>query len=223
MTTIEQLKAQIQAMLAQLRLLGVDIDNGIDRHGYISDDLFEKENRQIEEYLSDFTQRSSTLITIASLLMILPFFDNEKTTSYFLIWIFPILVVAIGAYILSAKRLNFLPSVRKEMNFPPLTSEQINKIVKENYFNVLKFHRFTNIALITFFIIFISSFYLIFFIGFPEIKISILILILAVLVGILRDISLRKIENIKEMRGFLAAGAAPPEKFMFKENNVEKP
>src|SRR5436190_23561445 len=98
-------------------------------------DYFEKENTQIEKYLSDFTNREGVMVTVAGLLSLLPSIDSAGTQIYFLKWIFPFLLVAIATYICSSKRVNVISSMNANIN-----SFQINSMLKIRYVNALRFH-----------------------------------------------------------------------------------
>ncbi|RJR13005.1 hypothetical protein C4585_02725 [Candidatus Parcubacteria bacterium] len=174
--TIEELQKEVQLLLSQISTLSGWYPSNAD--------MFEKENQRIERYLSDLTQRQGVLLTVAGLLSLFPVFEIAGTLSYFLIWVVPFLVLAIVTYILSSKRINII----SKLNTPvlPPDSRMVNEFLKHHYYSVLKFHKITDAALVTFFVSFIASFYMFIFVGFPELRFSIFLMIVSILLGYLR-------------------------------------
>lgn len=199
---MQELQAEIYALVAQLEDLTGNSGS------------FEKENSKLEAYLSDFTTRQGVLLTIAGLLTLLPFFDDRVMMTHFLIWVAPFLLVSIFSYTCSAKRINILPSIRRAAGVEPLSHERINHLLKLNYFSTLKFHRLTNFSIIVFFVSFVFSYYILFFAGLMSVAISIQVLLLALLIGGLRDYYSSKLDTSpaqREQAGVMAVGAIPDE------------
>ena len=202
MTTIEELQAQINSLLPQLASLEKS-DSNINT-------LYSKENDRIERYLSDLTNRQGLLLTISSLFSFLPILDNSNMMSYFLIWIYPFLIIAILMYILSAKRINFVSKVGERLF---TSEEEINELVKKNYFRVIKFHRLTDSVLIIFFSSFVINYYFLVFFGVPIIQKSVLILLLVILLGILRYSYISRVEGKKKYKDAIPTGNMPQDAF----------
>lgn len=206
MVTINELQAEINALMAQL---------GVLQGGDPTPTPFvvEEENSQIERYLSEFTQREGVLLTIATLLTLLPLFDDKGVVAYFLIWVIPFLVISIFFYVCSTKRINFLPSLRIKAGLPTMAPWEINELLVKTYLRARKFHHLTDSILVTFFISFILNYYFYFFTGIPTLKNSIFILITAIIVGFIRFkfISTMKTDNPTHDPGTLAVGVAPPD------------
>ncbi len=152
MSTAEELDAQIKALMAEIAMLqgGPGILSNSEIENY------KEENLRIERYLSDFTARQGLLLTIAGLLTILPFSNNNEI-KYFLIWSMPFLILSIISYILSTKRINFISLEYST----PLNQFEVNEKLKRVYFQSLKYFRFTDCFLVIYFTSFILNFYLI--------------------------------------------------------------
>lgn len=197
METIEELLAQIDSLQSQLQ--NVSSFNPIN---------FEKENDRIEKYLSDFTSRDGILLTIASLLFILPIVEGNEVSSYFLIWAYPFFIFGIVSYIFSAKRINVISQINKDLHL-----SEINKILKENYFRVAKFHNLTDVFLVSFYTSFLFNYYFLSFIGLPKIETSILIAMLSILSSIFRYLYISKIKKIDNIEGIelMPTGAVSPD------------
>lgn len=205
MATLEELKAEIRALLIQLETIS-------------GESLFpnnsSSENERIERYLSEFTQREGLLLTIASLFTLLPFVEDGRSVQYFLVWVIPILIFAIVMYMLSTKRINFLSKSDRSIDH-----QSLNNLLKQRYYSSLKYHRLTDASSVSYFFAFIANYYLYSFISLPSILISVQILVVAILIGILRYRLVNKVtidehENEKITLGgvnTLAVGSAPPE------------
>lgn len=179
----QKLQEDIDALLTQLQELSAN------------DQLppgptaLEQENNRIEKYLSEFTNREGVLLTIASLLSLLPLTNEHVIVPYFLLWVFPFLFTAIISYILSAKRINFVSPLQGKHYSLRGNSAKANISLKSIYYHSLRFHRLTDAAIASFFTAFISSYYFITFNDMPSFVESIIITSLASLAGIMRYLS----------------------------------
>lgn len=204
MATTDDLLAQIATLETQLKSL--QGDEGYSRNFSGLD--FTGENNRIEKYLSDFTSREGVLLTIASLLSVLPIIDDKKILLYFLIWICPFLILGIITYIFSAKRINITSQPNKI--FPLF---EANKILKENYSKVAKLHNLTDVLLVSFFASFLFNYYFISFIDLPGTLTPILIAILATLCGIFRYLYILRVDKFDKFSGLeiMGVGAVSPD------------
>ncbi len=108
--------------------------------------LSEEENSRIEKYLSDFTARQGVLLTIAGLLLaLLP--SSDENLRHLLLWSVPFLLIAIGFYIMSVKRVHFVALNNIHIGTP----EDINPLLREIYFTSTKYHKWVDIFLVIFF------------------------------------------------------------------------
>ncbi len=175
MSTAGELQAEIAALMCQIAFLGgpnLLINNEVEN--------YKEENLRIEKYLSDFTARQGILLTIAGLFTLLPF-TNPIQINYFLIWAVPFLLLAIIFYMFSTKRMAFIWT----QNIP-LRHEEINKIMKDVFFNSMFYFKITDALLTMFFVSFVVNYYLVSFLNNVEFYFSILVLGSSVLIGVLR-------------------------------------
>ncbi len=210
-TTVEGLQKQIHALLSEIGSLSAQLGAPA-AFGYRQNsgvDIFEKENERIEKYLSEFTHREGVLLTIAGLLSLFPLFDAESVLPNFLTWTTPFLLLAITTYICSSKRFNVVSKMDKSFESEPLDSRLVNRALKQRYFSVMKFHRITDAALVSFFVSFIVGYYSIVFVGMPNLTTSILITILAISLGGSRYYYASNLKD-SSTPGILAVGAPVP-------------
>jgi len=209
--TVEGLQRQIGTLLSEIESLsaqlGVPTAFGYGQNNGV--DIFEKENERIERYLSEFTHREGVLLTIAGLLSLFPLFDVESLLPYFLIWTTPFLVLAITTYVCSSKRFNIVSRLDKNLESEPLDLRLVNRLLKQRYFSVMKFHKITDAALVSFFVSFIAGYYLIVFVEMPDLIISFLTTILAIILGGARYYYASKLKD-PSMPDILAVGVPVP-------------
>lgn len=135
MNTIHELQQEIQNLLRQIESLSGGSPVSSER---------------IERYLSEFTQRTNTLLTIAALMSGLAVVEPIYLRT-FLITSFPLFVSALFFYLLSARRVNFLSSNR-------IYNQE--KLLRKSYIHARKWSIFTDLALTGFFLTFIVNIYL---------------------------------------------------------------
>jgi len=199
---IEELQREVQMLLAQISAL-----SGWNPAGT---DVFEKENERIEKYLSEFTQRQGVLLTVAGLLSIFSILDTQNMLQHFLLWVIPFLLLAIATYILSSKRIHIVSTSVDALASQPPDSREVNKLLRQHFYSVLKFHKLTDAMLVIFFTAFIFSYYTFVFVGPPELWTSILVAVIALLLGVLRYFYDGKIGN-DSLPSYAAVGAPGPE------------
>lgn len=210
MKTVSDLEERIEELLSQIAILLEQSQTG--PRSYF--DSLEKENSQIEKYLSEFTQREGTMLTIAGLFALLPFTSTVDTTAHFLTWVMPFLLLAITAYICAAKRINIIQSE----NYAPLSVIDINTLLKRRYFNALNFHSLTDFFLITFFVSFVLNFYTYLFYALPRLELSILFVVVALFIAFIRHHLFTKVQQINNngvigMGGGIGTGGPSAEDF----------
>ncbi len=160
MNTAQDLQEQINALLYQIAVLSGDSE------------VYDSE--RVEKYLSEFTQRISVLLTIAALMSAVAT-TVEGYMHMFLIAVFPLFLMAIFFYLLSARRINVLSS---------LWTAETNSLVKNSYISVRKWFILTDLALTAFFAAFTISLYR-FTLGFSlEVGTIVLLYVLVVLISI---------------------------------------
>lgn len=196
MTTIHELQQQIQALLRQLE--------SISSEGTVS-------SEKIERYLSEFTQRTNTLLTVAALMSGLALIDTTYL-KLFLVTSFPLFVLALFFYLLSTRRLNLLSLT--------LTSYQ-EQLLKRSYIDARKWYLATDLFLTSFFVAFTIHIY---FFAFDlevlprDIFFS---YVTALLVGGMRHFYIRAVIPVfntnnatpEEMSNAFATGAPPDEMY----------
>ncbi|MEZ4103838.1 MAG: hypothetical protein R3B60_00970 [Candidatus Paceibacterota bacterium] len=188
----EELMIKINKLQHEVGVLSLNaLGELIDDNDSVS---YAEENIRIERYLSDFTLRQGVLITIAGLFTLMPIVKDEAV-KYFLIWVFPFLLGAIVTYTLSTKRINFI----SKNTTISLDKMEVNRILKENYYKSVFFHKITDILIVIFFITFITNYYFIIFIGIPHLIVSILLLSVSFFVGFIRYWFISDNENNNEL------------------------
>lgn len=207
MTTSEDLQAEINSILETIKNLQFQLAS-TEGSGSYDPSFLKEENSQIQTYLTDFITKEGVLLTIASLFSFLSFSNDKIILSNFLIWTLPILIFAIVCYFLSTKRFNILQSIRRNLNLKLLSDKEINDILKKTYFNTLKYHTLTDLALVSYFVSFILNYYFYFYFGVINIKISISILIISILFGVWRYLNVKDKSDIK---GLVATGGPSKE------------
>ncbi len=154
MASEEDLKLQIETLIKQINELGCGID-----YPKTKEIMLEEENKQIEKYLTDLTQREGVLITIASIFTLFPVFDtNHSMSDGFLLWTAPFLFIGIVTYLLSSKRIHVIPSLAVGGRL--VTAEETNVVLKKAYFKVLKWHDMTDISFVAFITSFVLNYYI---------------------------------------------------------------
>ena len=197
MATVPELQSMILSLYAQLKALEEGTPIPFNDSASI---VIDKDNERIEKYLSEISNRQAILLTIASLFTTLGY--SESNLGYFLIWVFPFLILAIFLYILSAKRVNVLQGWRVNKGQMPLSPLEINDLLTENYMNVLRYHFWTDGAIISYFSSFILSYYLTYFHKI-DIIISICVFVFSLMCGIARYFY---VTQIPKGDGILAIG-----------------
>lgn len=211
MATEQELQAQIDAIMATITTLQEQLEG---THSFNSSyfQYYQEENDRMERYLTEFSTREGILLTIAGLFTLLPLTSPEKI-EYFLVWSTPLLFSAIACYILSSKRIHFI-SKNEVRNSSPI---KVNEILKKKYYESLFFHRLTDILIVAFFTSFAVNYYVITFMADITILSSVLILIVALTVGVLRFISIGF--SHKEIVPHEATGAGPEGSFEYSDND----
>lgn len=217
MTTVDDLQAQINSLLATINSLNEQLSEG---SRYIEDPtLLKEENIQIQKHLADFTTKEGILLTIASLFSFLSF-SNDNTSIYFPIFTLSFLIFAIVSYILSSKRFHIIQSIRATSNLKILSPKEINNILKKSYFRTLKYHSTADALVVSYFISFTLNYYLSFYCGPVDLKTSIFVWLASALCGVLRYISVR---SKKEIEGVVATGGPGPSDGLIAFGGVVEP
>lgn len=200
MATSEELKSQINSLLMEINLLSNQL--GGDFVHIETSTLLKEENTQIQTHLTDFTTKEGVLLTIASLFSFLSFSD-DNISAYFPIFTLSFLILAIIFYTLSSKRFHIIQSVRIDSDLNLLTPKEINDILKQSYFRTLKYHSITDALIVAYFISFTFNYYFNFYFRLPDLKVSIIIWVAAILCGIWRYLN---VKNKTDVEGVVGTG-----------------
>ncbi|OHA41136.1 MAG: hypothetical protein A3J31_00210 [Candidatus Taylorbacteria bacterium RIFCSPLOWO2_02_FULL_48_16] len=151
----------------------------------------------IRETLSDFTQRTALLMTIAGLLAFLPPFVGFGTDylRHFLIWTFPFLILSLICFYFSSPRINALikqfptavENSPEELLILKSQSIALGHIWARSiklYDSVLEWYRFTSAFVYLYITSLIVNFYLFVFIGKPDLCASLLLFFSLLVLGI---------------------------------------
>lgn len=154
--------------------------------------FFMIELEKIERYFSDFTNRNGVLLTIAGLLSFLPPLGpvNSEHLPYFLLWTFPLLIIAIVAYFPASRRIH---PIIKGMPFASkgsgLELEILENQIKyfdlvwrktvEIYDSVLFWNGLMQSFIYAYIFSMVSNFYIFTFYGKPSLCISIILFIVS--------------------------------------------
>jgi hypothetical protein len=162
--------------------------------GMITD--VEGEHGRLNTTLSDFTQRSSALMTVSGLLAFLPSLIDIHAAylQYFLIWTFPFLIIAIICFYPSSIRISAfstqMPTASAgsalELIFLKARVVALQDIWRMNlkhYNKVLEWYRITTAFIYIYIFSFTINFYLFTFLGEPNLCISIIILLSVLVLG----------------------------------------
>lgn len=141
-----QVDDQIQELLQQIAALDNQIKSvlGIPNSETLA---------RIERYMSDFTQRIGILLAVAGLLSGFVLV-NDLFLRHFLISSFPLLLLSIIFYLLSARRINVLDENRLH---------DFNTILLNSYHAARRWHILADVSLTTFFVSFTWNIYTITF------------------------------------------------------------
>lgn len=151
----------------------------------------------INEVLSDFTQRTALLMTIAGLLVFLPTIV-ELGSDYihnFLIWTFPFLILSLICFYLASPRINAIakqipmavPGTPEELIVLKAMFTALEYIWIRNiklYDTVLEWYRFTSAFIYLYIASIVVNLYLFVFIGKPDICSSVLLFFSLLVLGI---------------------------------------
>lgn len=210
-STSDNLQSQIDALFEEVQSLSSQLGFSNPSIGHrFKSDIFEGENDRIEKYLSDFTHREGVLLTVAGLFSLLPLVDAEQVLPYFLAWVVPFLLVAIFTYVCSSKRINVVSRADSSHEPEPLNSKLLNDLLKKQYFSSMRFHKITDVALVSFFTSFVTNYYLIVFIGLPNLPTSISLILLSILVGYARYYYVSKLKGAEVSEPFILGGIGVP-------------
>lgn len=175
MATEQELEKMINDLYSQINLLQLGQNHAVQKS------VSEEENTRIEKYLSDFTTRQGVLLTVAGLLLVLlP--NSDIVVKHLLLWSVPFLLLAVGFYIMSAKRVHFVALNNAHVGTP----EDMNPLLREIYFASTKYHKWADIFLVIFFSSFTLQLYNQVFHIVESQSFTLIITTVAVLIGCLR-------------------------------------
>jgi hypothetical protein len=156
---INQLKAQIYSLLAQLPDSN-QVDNTVERN-FVNE--MEYEINRMSIFLQDLSQRSGVIMTIASLVSLVPWaiIDNQLIFfKYYVIWILPFLIIAIFFYTMSSLHSHIY---RIKFNNTTREKEDLNlkiwKVMRNNYQTSLMWYKMSNISTQLFLFNYFLNFY----------------------------------------------------------------
>lgn len=151
----------------------------------------------IHEMLSDFTQRTALLMTIAGLLAFLPSTAGfgADYLKHFLIWTFPFLISSLICFYFSSPRINALvkqfPTASEgspeELLVLKSQSTALGHIWARSiklYDSVLEWYRFTSAFIYLYIASLVVNLYLFVFIGKPDLCVSLLLLFSLLVLGV---------------------------------------
>ncbi|MCX6786229.1 MAG: hypothetical protein NTU85_00140 [Candidatus Kaiserbacteria bacterium] len=152
---------------------------------------------RIEKELSDFTQRTALLMTIAGLLAFLPSVIGlgPDYLSHFLVWTFPFLLLSLACFYFSSPRISALATqiptaasgTPEELIILKAQSNALEDIWKRSlslYNHVLEWYRFTSASIYMYITSFAANLYMFVFIGEPNVCSSVLLLFSLFVLGI---------------------------------------
>ncbi|HOI97735.1 MAG TPA: hypothetical protein PLA19_04505 [Candidatus Pacearchaeota archaeon] len=156
---INQLKAQIYSLLAQLPDSN-QVDNTVERN-FVNE--MEYEINRMSIFLQDLSQRSGVIMTVASLVSLVPWaiIDNQLIFfKYYVIWILPFLIIAIFFYTMSSLHSHIY---RIKFNNTTREKEDLNlkiwKVMRNNYQTSLMWYKMSNISTQLFLFNYFLNFY----------------------------------------------------------------
>lgn len=156
---INQLKAQIYSLLAQLPDPN-QVDNTVERN-FVNE--MEYEINRMSIFLQDLSQRSGVIMTVASLVSLVPWaiIDNQLIFfKYYVIWILPFLIIAIFFYTMSSLHSHIY---RIKFNNTTREKEDLNlkiwKVMRNNYQTSLMWYKMSNISTQLFLFNYFLNFY----------------------------------------------------------------
>lgn len=152
--------------------------------------------QRFEAYLSDLTQQSTALLTVAGLFTLLPSLNNPESIKYFLIWVFPFIFFSIFCFLISSSRAKSY--VHDGLIAPEGTEDELVmmklevkaiRIVYSKMFEVymksLNWYRIMTIFLRIYFLSFIVTYYQLYFFQLFDFRDSIIVISLLSLISIL--------------------------------------
>jgi hypothetical protein len=161
---INQLKAQIYSLLGQLP--NTDSFNA-PKINVINEIKYEI--GRMESFLRDLSQRGGTLMALSGIISLMPYtflLDSSLFIRYYVFWIFPFLILAILAFVLSSFRKYTYQNLLKPNGTTNDDQEELirmRQIWQETYNNYresLVWHRISNIATQMFLFDYFLNFYI---------------------------------------------------------------
>lgn len=152
--------------------------------------LLNEEIEKIDFYLSNYTDRTSSLFTIAGLLSFLPpiVINNNIYIFYFLEYTLPFLLVALISYIPASFRIQSIIKLAEISSKPDELIDSTVNVIRlecvwkksvENYDRVLKWSRFVHGLIYAYVISLVLNFYTFVFFGKPGLCMSLAFLIIS--------------------------------------------
>lgn len=161
---INQLKAQIYALLGQLpntAPFNASEINAINEIKY--------EIGRMESFLRDLSQRGGILMALSGIISLMPYTflqDSSLFIRFYVFWIFPFLILAILAFILSSFRKHTYQNLLKPSETTDGSQEELTRMRQiwqetyNNYREALVWHRISHIATQMFLFDYFLNFYI---------------------------------------------------------------